>query len=180
MSVRIFDSTWQFVLARVVVGVTLAMLVLAGQSTLIAQEAAGERWIGTWATAAVVRPTPPPTPAPGQTAQPAQTQRRRGQPLPTFNNQTLRQIVRVSLGGDQVRVVLSNVFGTAPLELGAAYIAIRGAGSAIVPASGRAKMLAEYDSGDALHPNDAGYEMMANAIDVALFQSAGKATAAAR
>ena len=41
-------------------------------------------------------------------------------------------------------------------------------------------MLSEYDSGDALHPNDAGYEMLANAIDVALFQSVGKATAAAQ
>ncbi len=137
MRVRGFDSTWQFAMARLVAGVTLAMLVLASQPTLVAQEA-DERWVGTWATAAVVRPTPPPRPTPGQAARPAQPQRRRGQPLPAFNNQTLRQIVRVSLGGEQVRVVLSNVFGTAPLEIGAAHIAIRGAESAIVPASGRA------------------------------------------
>jgi lysophospholipase L1-like esterase len=27
-----------------------------------------------------------------------------------------------------------------------------------------------YDSGDHLHPNDAGYQAMANAIDLSLFQ----------
>ncbi len=31
------------------------------------------------------------------------------------------------------------------------------------------RLLAEYDSGDHLHPNDAGYEAMANAIDLKLF-----------
>jgi lysophospholipase L1-like esterase len=30
--------------------------------------------------------------------------------------------------------------------------------------------LPEYDSGDHLHPNDAGYEAMANAIDLDLFK----------
>jgi hypothetical protein len=29
---------------------------------------------------------------------------------------------------------------------------------------------AEYDSGDNLHPGDAGYKRMADAIDLALFQ----------
>ena len=29
-------------------------------------------------------------------------------------------------------------------------------------------MLAKYDSGDHLHPNDAGYKVMAEAIDVTL------------
>jgi lysophospholipase L1-like esterase len=29
--------------------------------------------------------------------------------------------------------------------------------------------LPAYDSGDHLHPNDAGYEAMANTIDLALF-----------
>jgi lysophospholipase L1-like esterase len=42
-----------------------------------------------------------------------------------LNNQTLRQIAHVSLGGSRVRVVLSNVFGTAPLRIGAAHVALR-------------------------------------------------------
>ena len=33
-----------------------------------------------------------------------------------------------------------------------------------------ARMLPQYDSGDHLHPNDAGYEVMANSIDLALFK----------
>jgi lysophospholipase L1-like esterase len=39
--------------------------------------------------------------------------------------------------------------------------------------------LPAYDSGDHLHPNDAGYQAMANAIDLTLFQSVPQSTAAA-
>jgi lysophospholipase L1-like esterase len=48
-------------------------------------------------------------------------------PLPFihFANQTLRQIVRTSIGGSRARVVLSNAYGTAPLTVGAASIGIR-------------------------------------------------------
>jgi lysophospholipase L1-like esterase len=34
-----------------------------------------------------------------------------------------------------------------------------------------ARFLPAYDSGDHLHPNDAGYQAMANAIDLSLFRS---------
>ena len=63
-----------------------------------------------------------------------------GQPPPplNFNNQTLRQIVHTSIGGDRVRVVLSNAFGTAPLVVGAANVALRQKEAAIVPSSARA------------------------------------------
>ena len=44
---------------------------------------------------------------------------------------TLREIVRVSLGGPLVRVILSNEFGTEPLHIGAAHIADAAGGSAI-------------------------------------------------
>ncbi|MEO8256438.1 MAG: SGNH/GDSL hydrolase family protein [Acidobacteriota bacterium] len=54
-----------------------------------------------------------------------------------FNNQTLRQIVHTSLGGDRVRIVLSNAFGTSPLSIGAAHVAIREQDAAIVKASDR-------------------------------------------
>ncbi|HTW73326.1 MAG TPA: SGNH/GDSL hydrolase family protein [Steroidobacteraceae bacterium] len=46
-------------------------------------------------------------------------------------------IVRTSIGGSRVRVQLSNAFGAAPLPIGAAHIALSGAGSAIVAASDR-------------------------------------------
>ena len=57
--------------------------------------------------------------------------------VPRPDNQTLRQIVHVSAGGDRVRVVLTNAFGTAPLVVGAAHIALREKDSAIVAASDR-------------------------------------------
>ncbi len=96
-----------------------------------------ERWVGTWATALVARglppapaaaPAPPPSgltaPAPPAGGAPGGGGRLGGPPV-TISNQTLRQIVRTSIGGTRVRVVLSNVFGTLPLAIGAADIAPR-------------------------------------------------------
>ncbi len=71
-------------------------------------------WVGTWTT----------TPAPTEGI--------------ALDNQTLRMITRVSIGGASVRVRLSNACGTRDLAIGAAHIARRGAGAAIVPGSGRA------------------------------------------
>jgi hypothetical protein len=53
-----------------------------------------------------------------------------------FNNQTLRQIVHASVGGSKVRVRLST-FGAPALVVGAAHIARRDAGAAIVTGSDR-------------------------------------------
>ena len=89
-------------------------------------------WVSTWTTASVARLYPPPEPAPpaGGAQTPAAA---RAVPLP--NNQTLRQIVRASIGGDRVRVVLTNAFGTAPLVVGAAHIALREKESATLDAN---------------------------------------------
>jgi lysophospholipase L1-like esterase len=54
-----------------------------------------------------------------------------------INNQTLRQIVHTSIGGSKARVVLSNRYGTTPLQIGAAHIALREKESAIQQASAR-------------------------------------------
>jgi lysophospholipase L1-like esterase len=55
-----------------------------------------------------------------------------GGPLPIgFFDQTVRQVVRISLGGDKVRVRLSNEFGLRPVEVGAAHLALAGAGGMI-------------------------------------------------
>ncbi|MGC1783380.1 MAG: SGNH/GDSL hydrolase family protein [Acidobacteriaceae bacterium] len=43
---------------------------------------------------------------------------------PEFSGQTLRQIIHTSLGGTQTRVWFSNRFGSEPLRIGAAHIAI--------------------------------------------------------
>jgi lysophospholipase L1-like esterase len=52
-----------------------------------------------------------------------------------LDNQTIRQIVRISLGGQRFRVVISNEYGSEPLRIGEAHVALAGDGSAIVPGS---------------------------------------------
>ena len=58
-------------------------------------------------------------------------------PPATVTNQTLRQIVHTSIGGSRVRVVLSNAFGTAPIQVGGASVALRAQDSSIQPASSK-------------------------------------------
>lgn len=74
-------------------------------------------WVGAWAT------SPTTVPASDTTA---------------FEDQTLRQVVHLSVGGGTVRVRLSNEFGTQPLVIGEAHVARRaGTGSAIEPGTDR-------------------------------------------
>lgn len=54
-----------------------------------------------------------------------------------FNRQTVRQVARLSIGGTQVRVVISNEGGAGPLHVGAASIARHAEGSAVVEGSVR-------------------------------------------
>src|SRR3984893_9387212 len=55
-----------------------------------------------------------------------------------LRNQTVRQIAAISIGGNRVRVVLSNEYGSKPLVIGAAHVALAGSGAAIVAGSDRA------------------------------------------
>ena len=55
-----------------------------------------------------------------------------------LRDQTIRQVVRVSLGGSRVRVELSNEYGDQPLVIGAAHVALAGKEGAIVAGSDRA------------------------------------------
>jgi len=78
-------------------------------------------WVGTWGTA------PSPSGAPEQM---------RARKL-EFINQTLREVVHTSIGGDTVRVRLSNQFGAEAVDVGAVHIALRGTGSDIDAESDR-------------------------------------------
>ncbi len=55
----------------------------------------------------------------------------------SLENQTVRMMVRGSIGGSQARVWLSNAHGAAPLRIGAARIALHDADSRIVPETDR-------------------------------------------
>ncbi|MEW1780383.1 SGNH/GDSL hydrolase family protein [Streptomyces sp. NPDC086777] len=57
--------------------------------------------------------------------------------LPSFADTTLRQVVRISGGGQQLRLRVTNEYGTAPLTIGAARIALAAPEGGIRPGSGR-------------------------------------------
>ena len=91
---------------------------IAGQ--LSGREGNGDdRWVGTWGTAL----HEPDLGVPGLTNA-------------GFNNQTLRQIVHISVGGHRVRVRFS-AFGANAVLIGAAHVALQTGGSSIIPASDR-------------------------------------------
>jgi len=55
----------------------------------------------------------------------------------TFENQTLREIIHTSIGGNSVRVRLSNAYGKQTVEIGSAHIALHAQGPAITAGSDR-------------------------------------------
>ena len=93
-----------------------------------------EHWVATWATAQAIAPVAP-LGAPPQAAQTRPSPI--GQIPETFKNQTVRMVVRTSIGGRRVRVQLSNALGNSRLAIGAAHIAIRQKDAAIVSATDR-------------------------------------------
>ena len=94
---------------------------LAQQATPVASPVSAgrdwrqEHWVGSW-----FAPVHPPfAGAEGMEMFPSQ--------LIPLDAQTLRQIVRVSAGGDRARVRISNLYGVEPLTIGAAHLALRDA-----------------------------------------------------
>jgi len=65
----------------------------------------------------------------------ASPQAPRGVMPASFSNRTIRQIVHLSIGGNKIRVRLSNEFGAKPVLIGAASVAMAGGTSDIVSAS---------------------------------------------
>src|SRR5262245_12438577 len=99
------------------------MGVAAAAATLSAGWAASDdgpssRWVATWS-------------APPMAAGSALTAPR------SFENQTIRHVVHVSVGGRRVRVRLSNAFGAQPLRIGGARVALHDEDASIVPGTDR-------------------------------------------
>ena len=77
---------------------------------------AGGHWVSAWSTA-VHAPLPfPDLPPP-----------------PVFENQTIRMVVKPTIGGSKVRVRFSNAFGSTALAIGGARLALTRQGASIVP-----------------------------------------------
>ena len=86
--------------------VMVLLLFLAAAHAPAAAEDA--HWIGSWG-AAPLQPIPAFGPFPAS---------------PSFNDQTIRQVVRISAGGKRLRLRLSNEYGTRPLAIGGASVAL--------------------------------------------------------
>jgi lysophospholipase L1-like esterase len=56
-------------------------------------------------------------------------------PQVNLSDVTLRQVVRISGGGRQVRIRFTNEFGTTPLQIGGAHVGLTAPGGAIQPGS---------------------------------------------
>jgi lysophospholipase L1-like esterase len=98
-------------------------LALGGVLAFASAPASAEDWIGTWT--ASVQPVwdadfPVPTNIPR-----------------SLWNQTIRQTVPASIGGKRVRIVLTNEYGSRPLAIGAAHVALADKGAAILAGSDR-------------------------------------------
>ena len=70
-----------------------------------------ESWVGTWAASPTAEEVNPGQPGPG--------------------NSTYRSVVHISRGGDVLRVHFTNEFGTRPLSIGSAHIAVSAGGGSI-------------------------------------------------
>lgn len=107
----------------VIAAITLVgMLSLAAKAEDAHQQNREERghWVGAWSSA-----MHSPLPFPGMP------------PPQQFDNQTIRMVVRPTIGGSRLRITFSNAYGASPLEIGAAHVALVDNGSAIKPASDR-------------------------------------------
>lgn len=99
MNSRIRSCRTPFIAAAAVLAV--AALVLAPPA--MAKEKNLRRWVGTWSA------SPQPADAPIQ-----------------INGQTVRQVVHTSIGGEDLRIRLSNAYGVTPLAVGSARVALSG------------------------------------------------------
>jgi lysophospholipase L1-like esterase len=113
-----------------------------------AAETAGTQWISTWATSPQARFAP-------------------GFVLPVgivdqLSDQTVRQVVRVSIGGERVRVRISNEYGTVPLTIGAASIGLAGEAGAVTAGSAKPLTFA----GEASVTIPAGAPILSDPVDL--------------
>jgi lysophospholipase L1-like esterase len=81
-------------------------------------------WIATW--------------SPSQSSAGARPAAGMADRVPTYANTTIREIVRTTIGGDRVRIRISNEYGDLPIAVGSAHIALRESGSTTNAASDRA------------------------------------------
>jgi hypothetical protein len=155
-------------------GAAAAAAVAPGAAAVAAPGHGDRSWVGTWA--AVPTTVPPAGPA-------------------VLENQTVRHVVHTSIGGDELRIRLTNEFGETILPFkddtlgfysaenerkrsavntwirrGGEYDGVIDFDTAVRDPADPLRLLAAYDSGDHLHPDDAGMAAMAAAVPLRLFR----------
>ena len=157
---------------RAAVLLTLLPAILDAQRPVTA-----ERWIASWAASQTLMQSAPaasPTaaPAPSAPASPPPAAPSSGparrfpvpRPLPSFNQQTIRMVARVSVGGRSLRIRLSNAFGASSVRIGAARLARSRTGAAIDPSTSRQVTFSGHPDA-ILH---AGQVLVSDPIDLAV------------
>lgn len=94
--------------------------VVAALATIPFSAFAQDHWVDTWTAA---QQMPRVIAAAPNSAAPAV--------VSSVSNQTVRMIVRSTIGGRRLRAEFANTYGTAPLEIGSAHIAVRSKDSGI-------------------------------------------------
>lgn len=102
----------------------LAAVLAAGPAASASRSPVATHWSASWASA-LQEPTAN-SPATGPNWS-----------VPGFSDQTVRQQVRLSGGGSRIRILLSNLYGTAPLHVTAATVAESDGGAATDPGTMR-------------------------------------------
>ena len=125
-------------------GIRGATLLLGALALTLSSAAQGQdRWVSAWGTAQQLAPMSPPRlpPRPAGEARPAPPPSGPSPVLPTpdrLKDQTVRMIVRPTVGGSVLRIHFSNASGGEPVRIGRAGIAKSAGESAIVAGTSRA------------------------------------------
>jgi lysophospholipase L1-like esterase len=67
-------------------------------------------------------------------------------PDPGLSNNTLRQVVRVSIGGNQLRLKFSNQYGTSPVTMNSVHLAVSAGRDSIIPGTDKVLTFGGYEA----------------------------------
>jgi lysophospholipase L1-like esterase len=97
-----------------ILAVTVAVFVSSRPAVAARRGTAADSWVTSW----------------GASPQPAG----RGTPAAAgFDDQTIREVIFTSIGGDPIRLELTNLYGTGPLRVGRVTVAVAGPDAAVQP-----------------------------------------------
>lgn len=109
---RLFQSLYNLISA-IFISTALFFVFIKNTYAADSTQASSKKWVGTWSTA------------------PQLVETHNNPPDPGLTNNTLRQIVHVSIGGDSLRIKFSNEFSEDSVKLNSVHIAVSAGGNTI-------------------------------------------------